>query len=119
MNTKITVEPITLRKQRVISVEISELELGERDITMRLIFLAEEPQEDEALPWDEVLNHAVVTWQRDRFSSIKMIRVQRDKNWQIITSFMGTAEDMFLFFKKQKDCEVVFEQLIDYFFEKN
>jgi hypothetical protein len=115
-NRKITMEAVTLQKQRVVSSELNELELGEKSLTLRLIFLAEEPQEDESLPWIEVVNHAVVMWQKDRFSSLKMVRHQESRTWRIITSFMGTAEDMHLFFKRQKDCETVFEQLREYFF---
>jgi hypothetical protein len=116
LNPKITMEAVTLKKQRIISSDLNELELGEKAVTLRLIFTAEEPQEDESLPWIEVGSHAVVIWQRDRFSSIKMIRVQENRHWQIIASFMGTAEDMHLFFKRQKDCEAVFGQLTKYFF---
>lgn len=115
-NPKITMESISLKKQRIISSELNELELGDDRLTLRIIFLAEEPQEDESLPWVEVGSHAVVTWRKDRFSSIKMIRVQENRHWQIVTSFMGAAEDMWLFFKKQKDCQAAYDQLIEYFF---
>lgn len=119
MSVKITMEPVTLKKQRILSSDLHELELDETSLTLRLIFSAEEPQRgDESLPWIEVHSHAVVMWRKDWFSSMKMIRVQEDRNWQIIISFMGTAEDMYLFFKRQKDCEAVFDQLKEYFFGK-
>lgn len=112
---KITMEPVSLRRQRIIKPRLCELELSEKAFIFRLKFKAEEPQEDEALPWIEVDNDFVFIYLRKKFAGIEKLWHQLDKRWKIVISINGIHPDLTLFFKRQTDCEVVFDQLIEYF----
>ena len=116
-NSKITIEPVDLSKQKIIEPRLCEVELAEDRFIYRLKFKASEPdRDDEALPWIEVDNDFVFIYRRSAFAGIEKVWVQVEKRWKIVMSFDGIGSDLVLFFKRQKDCEVVFDQLVEYFF---
>lgn len=115
-NLKITIEPVDLAKQKILEPRQSEFELAEDRFIYRLKFKASEPQEDEALPWIEVDNDFVFVYKRSAFAGMDKVWLQVGKRWKIVLYFDGVAADLNIYFKKQKDCEAVFEQLTEYFF---
>lgn len=117
---KITIEVIDLKYQRIVGGHPHELELEEKAFTLRMKFKAEEPQgEDEALPWKEVDNDVVLKFRREMFAGLEKMWIGADKRWRIVVYTSGVNYDMRLFFKRQKDCEAVFDQLEEYFFKGN
>lgn len=116
-NQKITIEPIDLKYQRIVIGQPHILELWEQVFTLRMKFKAEEPEgDDEALPWKEVDTDVVLMFRRDKFSGMEKMWIQDNKRWRIVIYTQGCDYNMRLFFKKQKDCEAVFDQLTEYFF---
>lgn len=117
---KIAIEAVDLEKQKIIEPRICEVELGEDRFIYRLKFRASEPDgEDEALPWIEVDNDFTFVYKREAFAGIEKLWHQEVKRWKIKLSFNGVYPDLMLYFKRQKECEVVFEQLMEYFFGSN
>ncbi len=112
---KISIEHVDLSKQKIIEPRLCEVELAPERFIYRLKFKASEPQEDESLPWIDVDNDFIFIHKRSAFRGIEKYWVQIEKRWKIIISFQAIGAQV-LFFKHQKDCEVVFDQLVDYFF---
>jgi hypothetical protein len=121
-NPKITIEAVDLSKQKIIEPRLCEVELGEDRFIYRLKFKASEQHRnddgsyDESLPWIEVDNDFNFVYKRSAFVGIEKFWVQFEKRWKIMISFDGVGSDLLLFFKKQKDCEAVFNQLVEYFY---
>lgn len=116
-NVKISIEPITLTRQRMVDKRMMELELADTWFAYRFKFRAEEPDEkDDQLPWEEVDNDFDSRFPKGRFAGLEKHWVQKGKRWKIIINIDGVAQEISVFFKKQKDCEAVFDQLVDYFF---
>jgi hypothetical protein len=116
-NPKITIEPVDLSKQKIIEPRLCEVELAPDRFIYRLKFMASEPdRDDEALPWMEVDNDFHFIYKRSAFAGIEKFWIQLEKRWKIMLSFQGIGSDLVLFFKRQKDCEAVFDQLVEYFY---
>lgn len=116
---KITIEAVDLSKQKIIEPRLCELELAEDRFIYRLKFKASEPQEDEDLPWTDVDNDFLFIYKRSEFAGIEKLWHQGDKRWKIKLSFNGIYPDLMLYFKRQKECESVFYQLVEYFFNQS
>lgn len=118
-NTKITIEPITLTRQRILEGRLMEFEMSDTWFSYQFKFRAEEPkQDDEKLPWEEVDNDFHGVFPKHKFAGIEKHWLQESKRWKIIISVDGVAQDLAVYFKRQKDCETVFDQLVEYFFPK-
>lgn len=118
-NTKIAIEPIDLNKQQILEAKLFEVELAPDRFIYRLKVKTLEPQkDDDALPWIEVDNDFHIVNKRAAFAGIEKWWHQVDKRWKIMLSFDGIGSDLMLYFKRQKDCEAVFDQLVEYFFGK-
>lgn len=116
---KIAVKVIDLKFQRIIGGQPHELELGVKAFTLRMKFKAEEPQvEDESLPWIEVDNDTILMCRREMFAGLEKLWIQASKRWMIVISTQGVAGDMRLYFRKQEDCGIVWDQLVEYFFNQ-
>lgn len=118
-NQIISIEPVTLTRQKIIEARMMEFEMADTWFAYRFKFLAEEPQkDDDSLPWVEVDNDFNGIFPRDRFSGIEKHWIGEAKRWKIIISMYGVALDLCIYFKRQPDCEAVFDQLVEYFFGK-
>lgn len=116
-NPKITIEPVDLSRQTILQPRVCELELGDDRFEYRLKFRAKEPEgEDEGLPWIEVDSDFHFVFKKSQFAGLEKNWHQQEKRWKIRLYFNGISPDLLLFFKRQKDCETVFDQLVEYFF---
>jgi len=110
----------SLSRQDIIEPRASYLELRERDFTLLLRFRASQPQEkDDSLPWEEVDSDFELVGKRTAVTAVEKMWIQDEKRWRINIGMKGTARDIQLYFKKQVECEPIYHQLINYFFNNN
>lgn len=115
---KIPVEPVTLARQQLVNgPRMMELELADTWFAYRFKFKAEEPQKnDDKLPWVATDNDFHGIFKKDHIAGLEKHWLQECKRWKIIISIDGYGYDICIYFKRQAECEAVFDQLNEYFF---
>lgn len=83
------------------------------------IFHAEEPKdkEDHSLGWETVYNNFEISVIKTSMVSIVKSWNDKYKYYCLYISVNGMGEDISLFFKKEKDVDIVKQKLITYFYD--
>lgn len=116
MGEKVVIPPCDLAKQKIIESWQYEMELFEKYFVIRLRFKAEEPpEEDEELPWKEVDNDFEMVYPKHKFAGLEKMWLQDSKRWKLVISVDGVGNDSKIYFKRQVECEAVFQKLKTYF----
>lgn len=113
---KIDIAILSLSRQKIIEPRGCSLEFNDDYLIYKLRFLAEEPQDDESLPWTEVDNDFEYHVFKKNIVAVDKQWIQKEKRWKIILCVMGMQYDICIFFKKQTECEAIHAKLINWLF---
>lgn len=117
---KIEIGMPNLSRQEIIEHRESWIELRPDHFVYCLRFRAKQPQgDDDNLPWEEVDNDFMFYGKRSQVTGVEKMWIQKERRWKIAISAKGVGGDIQIFFKKQVECEPIYHQLIDYFFNNN
>lgn len=114
MNDIIYVDLCDLSKQKIVDGKPHEIQLFDTYFIYRMRFRANEPQEDESLPWKEELSSFETVCPRNGFAAIDRQWIEEEERWKITICIHGFGY-LKVYFVDRAKCKEVFEKLKSYF----
>lgn len=116
---RIDIKPVTLEQQKIFDSTELFIELMPTYIRYKAKFIAEEPTdpEDQYCTW--VTKERDFDWRihKNAITSIDRTYTSNQNVWKIILTVSGSDTDVDIFFRKQSECERVYDIIFNYLFD--